>query len=202
MFANFNPDESSLAPDPNLAGLEFHPGSHAQAFKGPVGQHVYMLITSRFGVAAIIGAVVSAPSRPPVVALEPLLLSEIGEAAFTDEMKKLTGRIVRFVVEYLGGRWVRRGIKVSVNSRYRSGSVYSFREADPAGKQFSSSARVPGELCAVDAEGNVTDENLHNEILDNPVADARFQRMAYRQAIASGTEPALAASLYLNGLSQ
>lgn len=125
MLKNYALDARALERDPNLSDLHFEPGTHVPAFKQDVGQRIYDLTTSRFGVAALIGAVASAPSRPPVVALEPLLVSEIGPEAFTDEMKKLTGRIVRFVIEHIGGRWVRRGIKVSRGSRYKSGSTYA-----------------------------------------------------------------------------
>jgi len=125
MLKNYALDARALERDPNLTDLHFEPGTHAPAFSQETGRKIYDLASSRFGVALLIGAVTSAPSRPPVVALEPLLLSEIGPAAFTDEMKKLTGRIVRFVIEHIGGRWERRGIKVSRNSRYKSGSVYS-----------------------------------------------------------------------------
>ena len=34
--------------------------------------------------------------------------------------------ICRRIVEHLGGKWVRRGVKVTVASRYGSGSIYTF----------------------------------------------------------------------------
>lgn len=41
-------------------------------------------------------------------------------------MKKYAGRLVRYIVEHLGGGWVRRGVKITVASRYSSGSIYTF----------------------------------------------------------------------------
>ncbi|MCC5610774.1 hypothetical protein LC612_29515 [Nostoc sp. CHAB 5834] len=91
-------------------------------------------MTSRIGVAVLMGAVIAAPSRPPVIATEPYISMLTGEAAFTDEMKKYTGRIVRQIVEHLGGKWVRRGVKVTVSSRYGSGSIYTFGSGITLGK--------------------------------------------------------------------
>lgn len=127
MIANYAPDATSLSRDPNLSDFIFDAGSHSTAFSSETGAAVYDLLTSRIGVSMLIGAVASAPSRPPVVGIEPLLVSEIGEDAFTDEMKRLTGRIVRYVIEHLGGRYEGRGIKVTkaLNSHYSSGSTYS-----------------------------------------------------------------------------
>lgn len=125
MIDAFDYDAHALERDPNLVTLSFDAGLHEGAFNTAVGQQIYHLVTSRFAIAAMIGALVVAPSRPPVVAVEPLLFQQIGSEAFSDEMKKLTGRIVRFAIEHIGGRWERRGVKVTTRSRYRSGSVYS-----------------------------------------------------------------------------
>lgn len=124
---NYRPDRISLSRDPNLDGFTFDPGSHGNAYGTPIGQGIYELLTSRLGVAVLMGAVIAAPSRPPVIATEPFVLQHVGSAGFTDEMKKYTGRLVRYIVEHLGGRWVRRGVKVTVVSEYGSGSIYTFR---------------------------------------------------------------------------
>ncbi len=133
MFSHYTPDAVALERDPNLADFAFDAGSHASAYESETGQAIFKLLTSRVGVAMLIGAVCSAKSRPPVVGLEPLLVSEIGEAAFNDSMKRLTGRIVRYVVEHLGGRYGSRGVKVTedLNSHYKSGSTYSFESIEP-----------------------------------------------------------------------
>lgn len=119
-------DGPSQQTDPNMADLFFYPRSHVTAFESPTGQIIHDFLMSRTGAALLIGAVLAAPSRPPVVAVEPFLASLVGDAAFTDEMKKYTGRLVRQVIEHLGGTFVRRSVKVTVQSRYRSGSVYNF----------------------------------------------------------------------------
>lgn len=124
---NYQPDRIGLSRDPNLINFVFDPGSHTTAHNTPVGQGIFELLTSRLGVAVLMGAVIAAPSRPPVIATEPFVLRQVGAAGFTDEMKKYTGRLVRYVIEHLGGRWVRRGVKVTVTSAYGSGSIYTFR---------------------------------------------------------------------------
>jgi hypothetical protein len=132
MLRNYTPDRVALERDPNLKDFDEHfdAGAHSPAFETEVGQHIYDLLTSRIGVAMLIGAVCSASSRPPVVGTEPLLASQIGEDAFADDKKRLTGRIIRYIIEYIGGRYETRGIKVTkaLNSHYSSGAIYSFPE--------------------------------------------------------------------------
>lgn len=119
-------DSVSLQSDPNMSDLFFYPGSHTAAHESETGQAIHDFLTSRLGVAVLMGAVIAAPSRPPVIATEPFLAKLVGDAAFTDEMKKYTGRVVRQIIEHLGGQFVRRGVKVTVPSRYGSGSIYTF----------------------------------------------------------------------------
>lgn len=119
-------DSTSLQPDPNLSDLSFSAGSHTPAYESQTGQLIYRFLTSRLGVGVLMGAVIAAPSRPPVIATEPFIAKLVGDAAFTDDMKKYTGRVVRQIIEHLGGTFVRRGVKVTVRSRYGSGSIYTF----------------------------------------------------------------------------
>ena len=128
MIATYTLDTVSLQRDPNLGDIDdtFTAGSHAPAHASATGEAIFAFLTSRMGVAVIMGAVIAAPSRPPVIATEPFIAKLAGEEAFSDEMKKYTGRVVRVIVEQLGGKWVRRGVKVTVDSRYGSGSIYTF----------------------------------------------------------------------------
>lgn len=119
-------DATSMQLDPNMSNLFLYPGSHIAAHESETGKCILSFLMSRMGVAVLMGAVIAAPSRPPVIATEPYIAMLVGETAFTDEMKKYTGRMVRQIVEHLGARWVRRGVKVTVSSRYGSGSIYKF----------------------------------------------------------------------------
>lgn len=118
-------DQAAQGSDPNVVSLFFYPRSHAAADASATGQAIHDFIVSRTGTALLVGAVLAAPSRPPVVALEPFLVALLGDAAFTDEMKKYTGRLIRQVIEHLGGSFVRRSVRITVPSRYGSGSIYS-----------------------------------------------------------------------------
>jgi hypothetical protein len=122
-------DATSLERDPTMRDWCFSLGSHTPASETKTGKAIHDFLTSRLGMGVLMGAVIAAPSRPPIVATEPFIAKLVGEAAFTDQMKKLTGRIVRQIIERLGGEWVRRGVKVTVDSRYGSGSIYTFRNA-------------------------------------------------------------------------
>ena len=119
-------DEVARQPDPNMANFGFYPYSQVSAHEAQAGQAIHDFLTSRLGVAVLIGSVLAAPTRPPIVAAEPFLAALVGDAAFTVEMKKYTGRVIRQIVEHLGGTFVRRAVKVTVSSRYGSGSIYSF----------------------------------------------------------------------------
>ncbi len=120
-------DKTSLEIDPALFEWSFWCGtSSIAAYESETGTLIRNFLTSRTGVAVLMGAIIAAPSRPPIVAAEPFIAVLAGDAAFTDEMKKYTGRLLRQIVEGLGGRWVRRGVKVNVPSRYGTGSIYSF----------------------------------------------------------------------------
>ena len=119
-------DATSLQTDPNLSDFFFSAGSHTPAYESPTGQSIYRFLTSRTGVVVLMGSVIAAPSRPPVIATEPFITKLVGVEAFTDEMKKYTGRVVRQIIEHIGGSFVRRGVKVTVDSRYGSGSIYTF----------------------------------------------------------------------------
>jgi hypothetical protein len=109
-----------------MVDLFFDPRSHAVAHESIVGQQIHNFLTSRLGIGVIVGAVIAAPTRPPIVPTEPFLAELIGEGAFTDTMKKYTGGLIRQVIEHLGGKFVRRAVKTNVRSRYTSGSIYSF----------------------------------------------------------------------------
>ena len=128
MLPQYSLDRIALERDPNLTDLAFDAGAHSAAFESEAGQKVYSLLSSRVGVALLVGAVCSAKSRPPVVGIEPLLVAEVGDAAFSDPMKRLTGRIVRYIIEHLGGEYGSRGVRVTedLGSNYKSGSTYSF----------------------------------------------------------------------------
>jgi len=121
-------DDTSLEEDPNffLRYAVSQVTSSNAAYASETGTLIRNFLTSRIGVALLMGAILSAPSRPPIVAAEPFIATLAGEGAFTDEMKKYTGRLLRLIVERLGGRWVRRGVKVTVPSRYGTGSIYTF----------------------------------------------------------------------------
>lgn len=126
MFSNYILDRVALERDPNLIKMHFDPGAQVSVFETPEGKLAFDLITSRVGLALLVGAVCSAPSRPPVVAIEPLLVEKLGNSVFEDGMKRLVGRIVRFTLEHVGARYGERGIKVSssVESNFKSGSTY------------------------------------------------------------------------------
>lgn len=112
--------------DPNLRGLSFDHGSFTSLAATAAGQAIESILVSRAAVASLVGAISAAPSRPPQPAIEQFLADEVGEKAFEKETKKMIGRMIRQIVEHLGGRWVRRGVPVTVKSRFSKGSIYAF----------------------------------------------------------------------------
>ena len=115
-----------MQPDPNLAAFVPDVGSFKALANTSKGRIIVDVLTSTVGVNLIIGSVAAAPSRPPVVAVERVLAHHIGETSFDDDTKRFIGRLIRKVVEHLGGRWVRSGVKITVPSTFSKGSIYSF----------------------------------------------------------------------------
>lgn len=121
-----NPYVASLARDPNLAGFEPDYGNFAKVGTPEFRDKIAEILTSIEAVNRIIGSVSAAPTRPPVAAIEQLLVDHGGETAFEKEAKKMIGRLIRQIVEHLGGSFVRRGVPLNVASRFKKGSIYKF----------------------------------------------------------------------------
>ena len=93
--------------------------------RSATGQLVTGVILSQEAVTAIVGAIDAAPARPPQPALDRYLLPVIGLAALDDNVKTLSGRVIRQVVEFLGGQRERKGVPVTVASVFANGSIYT-----------------------------------------------------------------------------
>ena len=126
MPINYIPDEASLELDPSLSAFTLDPKSFLKISETAAGQQILAFLTSRFGVALIIGSVSAAPKKPPVLATEEWIYRLVGAEAFDDEAKQFTGLVMRQVVEALGGDFVRNGQKCTEGSRYKKGSIYRF----------------------------------------------------------------------------
>ena len=111
-FLKFDIDYSLLGPSVTLA-------------KSASGQQIIESMLSRDAVNAVIGAITVAPSRPPQPALDRYLLPVIGMRAADDDVKILVGRVLRQMIEYLGGTRIRPGVAVTVASVFANGSIYS-----------------------------------------------------------------------------
>ena len=110
-LTNFSVDYKNLGPSVTLA-------------KGAAGQSLIKTLLSHDAICALIAVIDAAPSRPPHPALERYLSAGVGPAYSDDAMKVLCGRVVRQIVEELGGVWVRSGVPVKVTSKFANGSIY------------------------------------------------------------------------------
>lgn len=137
---SFDLDDVALERDPNLADFTFDAGNFRTIWEAPTGQAIQRMLTSRFGVAALIGAVSAAPSRPPVTATEYQLYRITGPDAFDDQHKQMTGRLIRQIIEHVGGSFVRSRVKVTFKSRYKSGSIYTFHAHHVSGPETGPNA--------------------------------------------------------------
>lgn len=124
--AGRQPYTATLTRDPNLAGFEPDYGNFANVGSPEFRSHITAVLTSVEAVNRIIGSVSAAPTRPPVTAIEQLLVDHGGETAFDKEQKKMVGRLIRQIIEHLGGQFVRRGVPLNVASRFKKGSIYRF----------------------------------------------------------------------------
>jgi hypothetical protein len=118
--------QPSKSADQNLTNLQPNFGSFSNLGSPKFRAEIWGTLTTIEAINRIIGSVQAAPSRPPVAAVESLLADHVGDEAFEDEAKKMIGRLVRQIVEHLGGRLVRRGVPLNIPSKFRKGSIYSF----------------------------------------------------------------------------
>jgi hypothetical protein len=118
--------KSQLTADSNLADLKPNFGSFANLGTDEFRQSVWDTLVSVQAANRVIGSISAAPSRPPVKAVESLLLEYVGKAVFADEAKKMVGRLMRQIIEHLGGNFVRRGVPLNVESEFTKGSIYKF----------------------------------------------------------------------------
>jgi hypothetical protein len=89
-----------------------------------ISGEIFAVLKSNMSVDALLTHVTVQPEVPAVAAVEDILAHFVGEAAFTDDMKQYTGWRVRQIIEFLGGQWVRAGVRIR-GSRYKTGSIYS-----------------------------------------------------------------------------
>jgi len=118
--------QSKITRDPNLVGFVPDYGQYGSILGTALCDQIAQVVVSIEGLNRLIGAVVAAPSKTPVPALEQLLDDNVGDQAFINDAKKLTGRLVCQVIEYVGGVKVRPGAKAPAGSRYNRGSIYTF----------------------------------------------------------------------------
>ncbi|HEV2364406.1 MAG TPA: hypothetical protein VGS12_09460 [Caulobacteraceae bacterium] len=93
-----------------------------------INRAIFDVLCLNICVNAVITHVLVRPDVPPVVAVEHILAALVGDEAFSDDAKQFTGWRIRQIVEFLGGRWVRAGVRVR-GSRFRTGSIYRMPEA-------------------------------------------------------------------------
>lgn len=87
------------------------------------GERLIEVLTSRDAVCAVVGAIDAYPNASPLPALHRYLLGHLGIVAADDEMKILAGRVLRQVIEHLGGTHV-RSEEIEVGGIFTSGAVY------------------------------------------------------------------------------
>ena len=115
-----------MQPDPNLKSFVPDVGSFKALAESAKGRTIIEVLTSICGVNLLLGSILAAPSRPPMVAVERALAHHLEEDVFDDDTKRFIGRLIRKIVEHLGGHWVRKGVKITVPSTFSKGSIYAF----------------------------------------------------------------------------
>ena len=110
---------------PALADLELKHGNYKAIGESTFGRLLGEVMKSEAAVIALVTSQLVAPSRPPIVAIGKLLKHAVGERAFEPDVKRLTGRYVRQILEHLDFAWKRSGVDVIITSSpYASGSIY------------------------------------------------------------------------------
>jgi hypothetical protein len=107
----------------------FDAGNLAPTYDTREGARLLELLTSVHGVCAVLGAVSAAPTKPPMPAIEGMIRDQLGgDILRRHDIKQLTGRALKQIIEYLGGKWEGRGTPITVTSAFTKGSTYSLPE--------------------------------------------------------------------------
>ncbi len=110
--------------------LTFDSGSFSDLADTPMGVDLWSLMTSpesliRLETATYLG-------RPAIEAPQPQLLEAFGEVIRENRWKQVTGAMARQVMEYLGYKFVRSGVKIKVKDLFSTGATYS-KQSAPTG---------------------------------------------------------------------
>ena len=125
----FTIDYSKLGPSAGIARMA-------------IGQTVISTIMQTEAFSALLGAIEAASSRPPQPALDRYLIPALGpDVAASDEVKILSGRVIRQLIEHVGGWWVRSGVPIIEPSVFANGSIYSLPRR-PRGKSMKAADRL------------------------------------------------------------
>lgn len=94
--------------------------------KTPLTLAILDALLSVAGIHSLAGAVQAGPNRPPMPAIEGIVLHMVGVAAFSNENKQFMGRAIKTINETMGATLVGRGKPITVTSRFASGATYQF----------------------------------------------------------------------------
>ena len=96
----------TLARHPIMGDDFFHSfdaGNLAPVHETTEGARLLELLTSVHGICAVVGAISAAPTKPPMPAVEGIIRDQLGvDVLRRHDIKQLTGRALRQIIEYLG----------------------------------------------------------------------------------------------------
>ncbi|MGY4366796.1 hypothetical protein ACVW1A_002861 [Bradyrhizobium sp. LB1.3] len=102
----------------------YQPQQFSETFKTSLGQQIWAFLNE--GENLIRMETASYLSRPALEALSPILKRRFGDAVFEDRIKRMTGHMVRQILEAHGYRLDRTGVRITTEGNgYSTAARYT-----------------------------------------------------------------------------
>ena len=101
---------------------QFDPGSFSDASQTPLGNAIWTYLHKDKSIACM--ETTTYLKRPALEGLQPHLIAEFGEDIRADRVKRMTGRMVRQVMESLGYNLDQTDVGIRVGDLYKTAARY------------------------------------------------------------------------------
>lgn len=102
---------------------DFEPGSFSDVANTPLAKRIWAYLHTEKSIACL--ETTTYLQRPALEGLQPHLLVQFGDSIRADRFKKMTGRMVRQVMENLGYNLDQTDVKVRVGDLYKTAARYA-----------------------------------------------------------------------------
>lgn len=101
---------------------DFVPGSFSDVSNTPLGQAIWAYLQTQSSIACL--ETTTYLKRPALEGLQPHLIAQFGDDVRTDRIKRMTGRMVRQVMERRGYALDQTDVGIRVGDLYKTAARY------------------------------------------------------------------------------